>query len=47
VFHELSRGDAAVEVVRAEEVVVDPVDLPRTGVAGGCGNGQLEPGNPL
>jgi hypothetical protein len=35
VFHELSGGDAALEVLRVEEVVIDPVYLPGSGVARG------------
>jgi hypothetical protein len=47
VLHELARGHAAIEVILAEEVVVDPVDLSRTGLARGRRDGQLKPGNPL
>jgi hypothetical protein len=32
---ELPGTDAAVEVLLAEEVIIDPIDLPRSGVAGG------------
>jgi hypothetical protein len=35
VLDELAGGDPAVEVVLAEEVIVDPVDLARTRVARG------------
>jgi hypothetical protein len=35
VLQELARLDAAIEVGLAEEVVVDPVDLPRPRLAGG------------
>jgi hypothetical protein len=47
VLHELTARNAAVEILLAEEVVIDPVDLARARVAGGRRNGQLEAGNPL
>ena len=47
VLEELAGLYTAVEIGLAEEVVVDPVDLARAGLAGGRGNGQLEAGNPL
>ena len=47
VLHELAGGHAAIEVVLAEEVVVDPVHLARPRVARGRRDRQLEPGNPL
>ena len=47
VLDELAGGHAAIEVLLAEEVVVDPVDLPRARVARGGRDGQLEAGNPL
>jgi hypothetical protein len=47
VLHELPGGHTTIEVVLAQEVIVDPVDLARTGVASGRGNRQLEARNPL
>ena len=47
VLDELSCGHAAVELVVAEEVVVDAVALSRTGTARGGRDRQLEAGNPL
>jgi hypothetical protein len=41
VLEEGAGGGAALELVRAQEVVVDPVDLARAAAAGGGGDGDL------